>query len=135
MEITRNADIVDTYKVYIGKINPDRGGVNNAADGMMNVTTKVSTIGPNEIITETYLLLHKFDNKKEADNCASYFRTRFVRYLISVALTSMNIAKENFRFVPLQDFSKPWTDEELYKRYNLTDDEIAFIESMIRPME
>ena len=58
-EITRNADIVDTYKVYIGKINPDRGGVNNAADGMMNVTTKVSTIGPNEIITETYLLLHK----------------------------------------------------------------------------
>ena len=135
MEITRNADIVDTYKVYIGKINPDRGGVNNAADGMMNVTTKVSTIGPNEIITETYLLLHKFDNKKEADNCASYFRTRFVRYLISVALTSMNIAKENFRFVPLQDFSKPWTDEELYKKYNLTDDEIAFIESMIRPMD
>ncbi len=134
-EITRNADIVDTYKVYIGKINPDRGGVNNAADGMMNVTTKVSTIGPNEIITETYLLLHKFDNKKEADNCASYFRTRFVRYLISVALTSMNIAKENFRFVPLQDFSKPWIDEELYAKYGLTEEEIAFIESMIRPME
>lgn len=134
-EITRNADIVDTYKVYIGKINPDRGGVNNAVDGMMNVTTKVNTIGPNEIITETYLLLHKFDNKNEADNCASYFRTRFVRYLISVALTSMNIAKENFRFVPLQDYSKPWTDEELYAKYRLTDEEIAFIESMIRPME
>ncbi len=134
-EITRNIELLDTYKVYIGKINPDRGGVNNAADGMMNVTTKVNIIGPNEIITETYLLLNRFENMQDAENCASYFRTRFVRYLISVALSSMNIAKENFKFVPQQDFSKPWTDEELYKKYNLTDDEIAFIESMIRPME
>jgi len=134
-EITRNIELLDTYKVYIGKINPDRGGVNNAADGMMNVTTKVNIIGPNEIITETYLLLNRFENMQDAENCASYFRTRFVRYLISVALSSMNIAKENFKFVPQQDFGKPWTDEELYKKYNLTDDEIAFIESMIRPME
>lgn len=47
----------------------------------------------------------------------------------------MHITKSNFIFVPLQDFSKPWTDEELYAKYGLTDDEIAFIESMIRPME
>lgn len=134
-EITRNSKIIDTYKVYIGKINPDRGGVNNASDGMMNVTTKVNIIGPNEIITETYLLLNIFDIKQEAINCASYFKTRFVRYLLSVALTSMNIAKENFKFVPIQDFSHPWTDEMLYKKYGLTPDEIAFIESMIRPME
>jgi site-specific DNA-methyltransferase (adenine-specific) len=40
-----------------------------------------------------------------------------------------------YQFVPMQDFSKPWTDEELYKKYNLTADEIAFIESMIKPME
>ena len=92
-------------------------------------------LGPNEIITETYLLLNKFDNLKDAERCASYFRTRFVRYLISVALTSMNIAKETFKFVPIQDFSHPWTDEMLYKKYDLKEDEIAFIESMIRPME
>ena len=40
-----------------------------------------------------------------------------------------------FEFVPLQDFSKSWTDEELYAKYGLSDDEIAFIESMIKPME
>ena len=101
----------------------------------MNVTTKVNIIGPNEIITETYLLLSHFEKQNYAQNCASYFKTRFVRYLISIALTSMNIAKENFKFVPLQDFSKPWTDEELYAKYGLTAEEIAFIESMIRPME
>jgi site-specific DNA-methyltransferase (adenine-specific) len=47
----------------------------------------------------------------------------------------MQVSQDVFRFVPLQDFSKPWTDEELYKKYGLTDEEIQFIESMIRPME
>ena len=50
-------------------------------------------------------------------------------------MTSIMISKESFRFVPLQDFSKPWTDEELYKKYNLTEEEIHFIESMIKPMD
>lgn len=134
-EILRNANLLNDWKVYIGKINPDRGGVNNASDGKMNVTTKVSVIGPNEIITETYLLLGAFKSQKEAKNCASYFRTKFCRYLTSLALSSMNIARETFQFVPLQDFSKPWTDEEFYKKYDLTKDEIDFIESMIKPME
>ena len=51
------------------------------------------------------------------------------------SITSINITRNNYQFVPLQDFSKPWTDEELYKKYGLTDEEIQFIESMIRPME
>lgn len=50
-------------------------------------------------------------------------------------LASMNMSKVTYSFVPVQDFSKPWTDEELYKKYNLTDEEIAFIELMIKPME
>lgn len=133
--VTKNKEIISKYKVYIGKVNPDRGGVNNAKDGKMNVITKVSIISPFELITETYLLLGTFDNNTEANNCASYYRTKFARALISLTLTSMNITKENFQFVPLQDFSKPWTDEELYKKYGLTDEEISFIESMIRPME
>ncbi len=134
-EILRNEHLLNHWKVYIGKINPDRGGVNNASDGKMNVTTKVNIIGPNEIITETYLLLGAYNTKKEAENCASYFKTRFCRYMISLALSSMNISKETFQFVPIQDFSKLWTDEELYKKYGLDENEIAFIESMIRPME
>jgi site-specific DNA-methyltransferase (adenine-specific) len=133
--VTKNKKLISKYKVYIGKVNPDRGGVNNAKDGKMNVITKVNVISPFELITETYLLLGVFDKKVEAINCASYYRTKFVRILISLTLTSMNITKDNFQFVPLQDFSKPWTDEELYKKYGLTDEEIQFIESMIRPME
>jgi site-specific DNA-methyltransferase (adenine-specific) len=54
---------------------------------------------------------------------------------MSTILLTQNIAKDKFQFIPLQDFSKPWTDEELYAKYGLTEEEIAFIESMIRPME
>ncbi|MBQ0123621.1 MAG: Eco57I restriction-modification methylase domain-containing protein [Bacteroidales bacterium] len=133
-DITRNADLLGRYKVYIGKINPDRGGVNNAADGKMNVTTKINIIGPNEIITETYLLLGAFSEIEEAENCRTYFKTKFIRYLLSASLSSMNISKDTFRFIPVLDFSRGWTDEMLYRKYGLTEEEIDFIESMIRPM-
>ena len=62
-------------------------------------------------------------------------KTKFVRALILLALTSINLSKLVFPFVPMQDFSKTWTDEELYKKYELTEDEIAFVESTIRVME
>ena len=71
----------------------------------------------------------------EANNYKDYLCTKFARYLLRQAITSVNVTKECFAFVPLQDFTKPWTDEELYKKYNLTDEEIQFIESMIKPME
>lgn len=65
----------------------------------------------------------------------NYVKTKFFRFLLLQSLTSINISKDKFQFIPIQDFSKLWTDEELYAKYGLTDDEIAFIESMIRPME
>lgn len=61
--------------------------------------------------------------------------TRFFRFMMSLIKNTQNISKGVFAFVPVQDYSKSWTDEELYAKYGLTDDEIAFIESMIRPME
>ncbi len=64
-----------------------------------------------------------------------YLKSKFSRFLILMALSSIHISKTTFSFVPIQDFSKPWTDEELYTKYGLTDEEIAFIESMIKPME
>ena len=59
----------------------------------------------------------------------------FFRFLVMLKKVTQDTTKAVYQFVPLQDFSKPWTDEELYKKYGLTDEEIQFIESMIRPME
>lgn len=134
-EVKKGREFINKYKVSVGYLNPDRAGVNNASDGKSNVTTKVRILQPNEIITETYIILACFDSQKEAENCASYVKTKLFRYLVFLTLSSMHITKLNFQFVPIQDFSKPWTDEELYKKYGLNDEEIAFIDSMIRPME
>ena len=65
----------------------------------------------------------------------SYFSTRFFRFLVMLVKNTQDALKKVYQFVPMQDFSKPWTDEELYAKYGLTAEEIAFIESMIRPME
>ena len=69
------------------------------------------------------------------NNLKDYVKTRFFRFLMSTILLTQNIAKDKFQFIPNQDFSKSWTDEDLYKKYGLKEDDIAFIESMIRPME
>lgn len=133
--VTKNTEIINNYKVIIGQLNPDRAGVNNSKDGMINVTTKIRILEPNEVHTATYILLNSFELKTEAQNFQSYVATKFVRYLISLTLSSMHITRDSFKFVPNQDFKESWTDEKLFKKYNLTEGEIELIESMIRPME
>jgi site-specific DNA-methyltransferase (adenine-specific) len=134
-DIQKNTELISHYKVIIGKVNPDRGGVNNASDGKVNVITKVKILNPNEIMTETYLLLASFEDEKFAKNCANFYRTKFTRFLISLTLSSMNITRENFQFVPNLNLNENWTDEKLYSMYDLNQDEIEYIENSIRTME
>ncbi len=134
-DVIKNQDLIDTFKLCIGYLNPDRAGVNNAADGMVNVTTKQKILSPGEVVTETYIIPYANSDKKRVLNAASYLRTKFARFLIWLTLSSMHIAQANFQFVPWQNFNELWTDEKLFNIYGLTKDEIAFIESMIRPME
>ncbi len=133
-EVKKGHELIDKYKVVIGYLNPDRAGVNNASDGKSNVTTKISIYEPGEVITETYIIIGSFKTMEEAKNCRLYMSTKFARYLVFLTLSSMHITKVNFQFVPMQDFSRQWTDSDLYAKYGLSDSEIAFIDSMIRPM-
>lgn len=125
--------IISHYKVIMTKAMS--GGNKPSSDGKYQVASTIKILKPTEVCTETYLILGAFANKNNAVNLYQYVKTKFFRFLLLQALTSINISKEKFCFVPMQDFSKPWTDEELYKKYNLSKDEIAFIESMIKPME
>ena len=75
----------------------------------------------------------------------AYLKTRLVRFMIAQLAATQHLSKEKFRFVPLQDFSPAsdidWSgsvaevDRQLYAKYGLTEEEIAFIEKMIKPME
>lgn len=127
-------ELLDKWKVIVSKVSFEHAGVPDK-DGMMRVLSVVQILPPNSACTESYLVANTFDDEAMANNFASYLKTKFVRFLIMQMLASMNMSKASYSFVPVQDFSKPWTDEELYAKYGLTDEEIAFIESMIKPME
>jgi len=125
-------ETVDIHKVYI----PKAGGSGNDP-----VVLGIPFYGePGSICSQTYICIgydpikHNF-SKEECMNIISYIKTRFFRFMVSVKKKTQDAFAQVYEFVPLQDFTKPWTDEELYKKYNLTDDEIAFIESMVKPME
>ena len=75
-----------------------------------------------------------FENCREPENLISYIKTKFFRFLVLLNKPAQHATKRVYYFVPLQDFSKSWTDKELYKKYKLSKEEIDFIESMIRPM-
>ncbi len=122
------------YKTMISKLSCEHAG-NPDKNGMYRVLSRMEILKPNQICTQSYLVLCPTDTYEQSVNVFGYLQTRFVRFLILQTLVGMNISIENFKFVPLQDFSHPWTDEMLYKKYDLDKDEIAFIESMIRPME
>ncbi len=128
-QITQNSEWIDEYKVMIAKAYGERGDFPYLMLGKPFVAEKGSCC------TETYLVIGPFGNRNKCENVISYIRTKFFRFLVLQKKNTQNAAKGVYEFVPLQDFSKPWTDEELYKKYGLTDEEIQFIESMIRPME
>ena len=133
-EVSINRTLIDKWKVIMSKASAEHAGQTDK-EGRKKIVSRVEVLPPDTICSESYLLLSTFDNEKEAVNLRDYVKTNFFRFLLSTILLTQNIAKDKFQFVPLQDFSHPWTDEMLYKKYGLTDEEIAFIESMIRPME
>lgn len=133
-DIKAGYEIIDKFKVYISAASFDHAGQPDK-DGMRRILSVVDILPPQTICTSTYIIVNVFDNEYEAKNLITYLKTKFVRFLMSQICISQHISRETFAFVPMQDFSKPWTDEELYKKYNLTEEEKNFIESMIRPME
>lgn len=92
-------------------------------------------VGKNSCSTETYLTIGPFESKKIAENAASYMQTKFFHFFIALIKNTQQAMQKVYSLVPMQDFSRPWTDAKLYDKYNLTNEEIAFIDAMIRPME
>lgn len=143
-EIPKGKELIDQYKVIIGRFVPSNGEMSVKPGDGYRVLTEPKVLKPMEINTETYIDTAVFHSQIEAENYCKYLHCKFSRYLLRQSVTSVNVTKECFVFVPLQDFTDKsdidWSqsvadiDRQLYRKYNLTDDEIAFIESMIKPM-
>jgi site-specific DNA-methyltransferase (adenine-specific) len=90
---------------------------------------------PKSVCTETYLQIGPFKSKKTCENVISYIHTKFFRFLVLMIKNTQHATKNVYRLVPVQDFENKLDDKTLYKKYNLTENEIKFIDEMIRPME
>lgn len=127
--IIKNANMINEYKVFIPRAS-------SGSDSFPHPILGKSFVGgKNSVCSETYMFIGPFATDEECANVVSYINTRFFRFLVMLKKVTQDTTKAVYQFVPIQDFSHPWTDEMLYKKYNLTAEEIAFIESMIRPME
>lgn len=132
--VSRNADLIDDYKVIFSKATCEHAGTPDK-NGQYRVISSNRIINPGEVCTQSYLVGNSFKTKIEAENFLKYLRTKFFRFLLLQGLTSQDISRDKFLFVPQQDYTVTWTDEMLYEKYGLSDDEVFFIDSMIRPMD
>lgn len=126
-QIEKNKEWINLWKVYI----PEAIGSGN----MESDVVKPLLGEPNSVCSETYVVVNPVNEKQIAENIISYINTKFFHFLLGLKKITQHTTSKTYSFIPMQDFSKPWTDEELYKKYNLSQDEINFIESMIKPME
>lgn len=129
VEVTIHKEWIDKYKVFTTMAY---GAGEDFPHQILNVPILAE---PNTCCTETYMVIGPVSNKSEAENLISYYKTRLFRFLVMLKKNTQHAPARVYQFVPLQDFSHPWTDQMLYEKYGLDEKEVAFIESMIKPME
>jgi site-specific DNA-methyltransferase (adenine-specific) len=128
-DIQQNPEWIDKWKVLMTRVQ----GTSAAVETMFLSRPIISGLG--EACSETYLVAGIFDSEQQAEQYATYLRTRFVRFLVSLRKATQDAAKNVYAFVPDVPLDCEWTDKKLYERYGLSEGEIVFIESMVRPME
>lgn len=137
--ITKSKNLIDTWKVMIPQAGSDGG--QKIPDPVLG--SSFTTPSPS-VCTQTYLFIY-LDSLEKSTNANKYVKTLFFRFLISLRKITQHATRSTYMWVPMQDFtansdidwskSIPEIDQQLYKKYNLTEEEISFIESMIKPME
>lgn len=133
-QISTGKNLINSWKVMVSKVTSEHAGEANK-DGQFKVFSTLKVLKPNEVCTFSYFIIGNEKNKETAQHIYKYLKTKFVRFLLLQAVSSINLSKDKFIFVPIQNFAEEWTDEKLYKKYNLSIEEIDFIESLIKAME
>lgn len=123
-----NSDTVPLWKVITSRST----SVPEEDNGQVLRMSQTFIAEPNSIVTESYVLLGVFQTKEEAENCMSYVRTRFFRFLCQPTIVSPDVSKRTFIFVPRQEYTHKWNDDMLYSQYGLSAEQIDYIESLIK---
>jgi len=127
--IKKNTNLIDKWKVYVPKAGSDGG--QKIPDSVLG---KPWLSSPPSVATQTFIAFF-VENEKESKSIHSYYKTKFFRFMVSLRKITQDALRQTYYWVPIQNWNKEWTDEDLYQKYNLTNEEIAYIESLIRPMD
>jgi len=126
--ISKNRNLIPVWKLLLPKAYGERGAI------PANVLGPSVVAEPGSVCTQTYVVAGPFPSEAEALSCANYLCTRFARFLVSLRKITQDLPRATYSWLPQQRWARQWADGDLYKKYRLTKDEIAFIEEMIRPM-
>lgn len=123
--IPANEAWIDKWKVLMTRVQGTSAAVET------KFLSKPMVAEPGTACTESYIVAGCFDSESEAKSLASCLRTRFARFLVSLRKPTQDAARGVYGFIPELPFDQEWTDAKLYKRYGLSKEEIAFIESQV----
>lgn len=132
-QLERNHAWVDAWKVLL----PKAGSGDTPLDAEGNIIDVVTgapiAVAPGSACTQTYFIAGMFSTRHETENYANYLATKFVRFLVLQRKVTQDITPDRFRFVPMLDMTRRWTDEDLYDHFGLTDQEREYVEATIKP--
>lgn len=132
--VTKNAHLIDKYKVRISILVPQNGEAGVKPEKGYRSMSTPHLVYPGQVDSFSYLNIGFFDNETEAENFRKYMICKLPRFMMRTTYSSAHISQSNFIFVPKMDYTRSWSDPELYEYFNLSDEEIELVESTMRPM-
>lgn len=128
-EVTRNRDMVGKWKLMVNRV------YNVAESYPHRIVGAPLVLAPGEACTGSFLIAGPFSTQSEAESAKSYYETKFFRFLLHLRKINQDAARHAYQWVPIQSWDRLWTDSELYEKYCLTAEEIAYIESVVKPID
>jgi len=132
-QIQRNHQWIDRWKVLLPRASSGDTPIDEHGRIVDVVLGEPIALAPGSACTQTYFIVGMFDTPEETENYAYYLATKFARFLVLQRKTTQDLTPDCFRFVPMLDMTRRWTDDDLYAHFDLTDEEIDYIESSIKP--
>jgi site-specific DNA-methyltransferase (adenine-specific) len=129
-DVTKSEHLIDTWKLLVPAVGSGRERERSGVDLVLGP----SLIAPSPSVCTQSFLFFYVSSREEAESLQSYYKTRFFRFLVSLRKITQHATHSTYHWVPMQKWDRTWTDSDLYKKYGITKEEQAFIESMIRPM-
>lgn len=129
--IAKNTHLIDVWKVLAPQAGPGNSGGHILPDMVLG---KPEVAGPNSVCTQTWIVAGPLKSKKQAETVVRYLQSSFARFIVSLRKISQHAMRGVYHWLPQQDWNQDWTNEKLYKKYGITDQEIAFINRMVRPV-